>query len=421
MRLRFLITSLMMILVLSGLAVAQARKPRQALRDLAKRQESLFKDFERDVSDGKAQAWEWEDRAAEIRQSARVIALTYKIADWESDELVALAEMHLLAEDFARAADVYRAVINSDSRRKEVDGVDIRARLAEALIESEQLDAAASLIEELKKERADDRLVMVALVGLYKDLAISLRDRGYLIRAADAAYDGYNVADVNKLARLRSSQLTERVLRDQFTLAALYVALNEQLSKEKTAQDFAKTVRAFDFREQTYLLDHYEKELSDARLIWKTAPELKTGIPVEGQTLRLDSLRGKVVLLDFTALWCAPCAAAFHHWRDFQSRYAGRGFEIIGVTRLYGRTDAGVASSTEDELKAIRDFRIANNLKFPYIVGAIDDVTNEERFGVDSIPTAILIDRNGAIRHVKRGIGDYRKLERVVRRLLDER
>lgn len=408
---------LILILLLSAATSlhAQTRKPRQALRDLQKRQESLFKDFERDVSDGKAQSWEWDERSSVIRLSAGEAAASYRTGDWEDDELLALGELWLVAEDYSRAADVYRAAFNSDSRKKEIDGLDIRARLAEVLIRSDQLDSAATLIRELNKEKADDRFVMVALVGLYRELALALRDRGYQLRAADAAYDGYQLADVNQLNRIRSSQMIERLLRDQFSMAALYVALNEQMSRAKTAADFDKTVRKFDFREQTYLLDHYEKELAIARMIGKPAPGLKPGLA--GDSIDPASMRGEIVLLDFTALWCAPCAAAFPHWRDFQSRFADRGFEIVGVTRLYGRTDKGIAESADDELRAVREYKQANKLTYPYLVAALDDVTNEERFGVDSIPTVVIIDREGIIRHVKRGIGEYRQLGRVIERL----
>lgn len=400
------------------LTSAQTDKPRQALRELGKKHEALFKEFERDVEDRKAQTWEWDDRAGEIRQLARDIGSTYKIPDWEGEELLALAEINLLAEDFDNAVLAYRAFLAADPRKKEVDGVDVRARLARALTESDRPDEAARVIEELKRERSNDPFIMAALVSLYKDLAVSYRDRGLLARAADAAFDGYQVANVNRLTRLRSSRITETVLRDQFTMAAIYVALNEQMSRNKTAADFDKSARNFDFRGQIYLRDHYGKELTTARLVGRPAPELKPGLEADGTTI--GELQGKVVLLDFHAMWCAPCVAGFRHWREFQSRHGDRGFKVIGVTRLYGRTDAGVVDSSEAELEALRAFRKKYDLDYPFVVGRIDDVTNEERFGVDSIPTTVLIDKRGRIRHIKRGIGDYRKLERFIVRLLNE-
>jgi len=51
----------------------------------------------------------------------------------------------------------------------------------------------------------------------------------------------------------------------------------------------------------------------------------------------------------------------------------------------------------------------------------MDDVTNEERYGVIGAPTMILIDRRGVVRHVKRGAGEYRKLEKQIEKLLGEK
>jgi hypothetical protein len=50
----------------------------------------------------------------------------------------------------------------------------------------------------------------------------------------------------------------------------------------------------------------------------------------------------------------------------------------------------------------------------------MDDVTNEERYGVIGLPTVILIDRRGNVRHVKRGVGEYRQLEKQIERLIGE-
>ena len=50
----------------------------------------------------------------------------------------------------------------------------------------------------------------------------------------------------------------------------------------------------------------------------------------------------------------------------------------------------------------------------------MDDVANDERFVVASLPTVVLIDRRGNIRHIKRGVGEYRKLEKQIEKLINE-
>jgi len=47
-------------------------------------------------------------------------------------------------------------------------------------------------------------------------------------------------------------------------------------------------------------------------------------------------------------------------------------------------------------------------------------VTNEERFGITGLPTVILIGRQGNIRFIRQGVGDYRELERKIVQLLSE-
>jgi cytochrome c biogenesis protein CcmG/thiol:disulfide interchange protein DsbE len=53
---------------------------------------------------------------------------------------------------------------------------------------------------------------------------------------------------------------------------------------------------------------------------------------VDGKTITLSQLRGKVVLLDFWATWCAPCRLAIPHLNNLHKAYRERGLEIIGLS-----------------------------------------------------------------------------------------
>src|SRR5258708_2650859 len=51
---------------------------------------------------------------------------------------------------------------------------------------------------------------------------------------------------------------------------------------------------------------------------------------VDGKTVKLSDYKGKVVLLNFWATWCAPCKLEIPWFEEFQTRYKDKGFEVLG-------------------------------------------------------------------------------------------
>ena len=125
----------------------------------------------------------------------------------------------------------------------------------------------------------------------------------------------------------------------------------------------------------------------------------------DGTVFSDTSLRGKVVLVNFWATWCAPCR---YEMPGFQSVYDSRkdkGFVILGVT-------------TDGDRELVDQFVAEHHITYPV---AIAPVGVARSFGgVDVLPTSFLIDRNGRVRHVVRGIFASIAMREAVDRLLAE-
>ena len=126
---------------------------------------------------------------------------------------------------------------------------------------------------------------------------------------------------------------------------------------------------------------------------------------VNGDTIRLSSLKGKVVLLDFWASWCGPCRSSNKELIKIYSKYKAKGFEIFGVSIDAGR---------DNWLKAIRKDKI-NWLQ----VNDPGDWNAKivAQWRLYGIPTSYLIDKDGKFIAVDmRG----KELEKALKDLLED-
>jgi thiol-disulfide isomerase/thioredoxin len=118
----------------------------------------------------------------------------------------------------------------------------------------------------------------------------------------------------------------------------------------------------------------------------KPAPPLQVDKWTGGDATSLDNLKGKVVLLDFWATWCAPCLAAVPSNNELHAKYADKGLVILGVCDPAGGDK--MAQTMKDR-----------GFKYP---SALDiDSKTSTAYKVESLPTYHLIDRAGILRVVQ--------------------
>ncbi|HEY8970280.1 MAG TPA: redoxin domain-containing protein, partial [Puia sp.] len=121
-----------------------------------------------------------------------------------------------------------------------------------------------------------------------------------------------------------------------------------------------------------------------------------------GGTLSLSSLKGKYVLIDFWASWCVPCRKSMPHVKELYAEYKDKGLEVIGVSDDDRDSTAWKKALAKDGTGIWHN--VLRGLDMEKIQrGEKNDKDISEKFGIHSLPTKILIDRDGRI------IGRYDK------------
>ena len=120
---------------------------------------------------------------------------------------------------------------------------------------------------------------------------------------------------------------------------------------------------------------------------------------INGQPLSLSDYKGKYVLLDFWASWCVPCRKGNPHLLTLYSKYKDKGFEIIGVSDDDTKQDAWRAAVEKDGIgvwkHVLRGLDIERVKKGDY--KNHPNEISDSRYGINSLPTKILIDPTGKI------------------------
>jgi len=126
-----------------------------------------------------------------------------------------------------------------------------------------------------------------------------------------------------------------------------------------------------------------------------------------GKDFSLASQKGKVILLDFWATWCAPCKVEIPWFTEFQSKYGPRGLSVIGV-------------SVDDTREKLKPFMQQYKMTYPVLLGeGRDDLMGPKAFGALGVfPTTFVIGRDGRICKTHEGLSAKEKFELEIKSLL---
>lgn len=127
---------------------------------------------------------------------------------------------------------------------------------------------------------------------------------------------------------------------------------------------------------------------------------------LQNQPQRMAQWRGKVLVINFWATWCAPCREEIPLFVKMQDKYAGKDLQFVGISI--------------DQMDKTREFSRSFGINYPSLIGAFDAVEVSRKAGNTKgvLPFTAFLDRNGRIVATESGGIRHDKLEAIVGALL---
>jgi cytochrome c biogenesis protein CcmG/thiol:disulfide interchange protein DsbE len=136
----------------------------------------------------------------------------------------------------------------------------------------------------------------------------------------------------------------------------------------------------------------------------QTAPNFSLK-DADGNPVHLSDYRGKVVLVNFWATWCGPCEVEIPWFVEFEQKYKGQGFAVLGL------------SMDDDGWKAVRPYMASHKINYRVMIAS--EVVSQQFGDIDSLPTSFVLDRQGRIANNHVGLIDKRDYQNEILKLLE--
>jgi thiol-disulfide isomerase/thioredoxin len=134
---------------------------------------------------------------------------------------------------------------------------------------------------------------------------------------------------------------------------------------------------------------------------------LNVALPdVDGREQRLDQWRGKVLVVNFWATWCAPCRDEMGEFVRFQKTEGAKGVQFVGIA--------------VDQADKVRQFAKEIGLNYPALIGGLGAMQLSQSMGNElmALPFTVIVSREGKVVHRQLGPLKPPQLEQIVGKLL---
>ena len=148
-------------------------------------------------------------------------------------------------------------------------------------------------------------------------------------------------------------------------------------------------------------------------LLGKPAPAF-TLEDLTGKKISLADFKGKAVLINFWATWCAPCKIETPWLIELRNQYAAQGFEVIGISA--DDLDRKDMTKFSRDVVQIARFVKQENIPYPVLIDA--DSISQPYGGLDSLPASFYLDRNGVVVAAQLGLTSKDEIEANIKKSL---